>query len=361
MHTRMFRGMKHRRMGRSGLWVSEIGLGLWKWGDPSYDGSRVGEHDGFAILDHALDLGVTHWDTANSYNKGAGNSERLLGRYFASRGSSARRQVVLATKISNPVRDEHQLQRDFSPNESGASRRYILSAVEDCLSRLETDFIDVLYHHSPKLEPGGQWEAPLDETWDAFNLLVSQGKVRYLAVSQRTTTQLQEESAALSSVANNSARRIVAVQNAFNMLQRPLVSALGESATTQDEQHFLEYVHQQQIGLVPFIPLAVGMLTGRYRKNKTDPQGRLNAADEAWRDRCLNERNLELVEQLIAVANDKNCTLPQLAIAWLLSHDTIPSVIAGVTKLSQLQDNVKAQSVSLTIEERNILDAMTSA
>lgn len=157
--------MKCRQVGGSGLWVSEVGLGLWKWGDPPYDRSRVGDHEGFKILDRAQELGVFFWDTANSYNLGSDNSERLLGQYFASRGKRTRDRVILATKITNPVREEHEEQADFTPNQRGASRAYIMKAVEDCLHRLRTDYIDLLYLHSPTLDEDGDYETPLEETW----------------------------------------------------------------------------------------------------------------------------------------------------------------------------------------------------
>ncbi len=356
MHTQTFRKMNYRRLGKSGLWISEIGLGLWKWGDPAYDGSRVGEHAGFAILDRALELGVTHWDTANSYNGGAGNSERLLGRYFQRRGARARDQVVLATKVRNPVRAEHEMTREFSPNESGASRKYILQAVEDSLCRLQTDYIDVLYHHAPNQLPDGTWETPLDETWDAFDHLISQGKVRYLAVSNRTASQLEAETQALAAVGANSARRIIGVQNHYNMLQRPKVAA-KEEPTMADADAFLAYLAKAQIGLIPYVPLAVGLLTGRYRKGALDESGRL--AQEEWGKQFLTERNLDIVEQLIPVAERKSCTLAQLAIAWLLAHDVTASVIAGVTKVRHLEDNAGAVHVTLTEDDLAEIDALT--
>ncbi|MBN1872784.1 MAG: aldo/keto reductase [Anaerolineae bacterium] len=353
LHTKTFRGMKYRRLGKSGLWLSEVGLGLWKWGDPVYDGSRVGEHEGFQILDRALELGVTHWDTANSYNAGSGNSERMLGRYFKSRGGRARDSVVLATKVRNSVRDEHELARDFSPNESGASRKYIIRAVEDSLRRLQTGTIDLLYHHAPALLPDASWETPLDETWDALNTLVSQGKVRYLAVSNRTSAQLAVESSALAAVAVNPSRRIIGVQNAYNVLQRPRVAA-QTGATLADEADFLTYLAENQIGLIPYIPLAVGLLTGRYRKGNLDNAGRL--MEESWAKEFLTEDNLERVENLVVIAERKECTLAQLAIAWLLAHDVTTSVIAGVTKMAHLEDNVGAINVILTAEDMEAIN-----
>ena len=360
MGTKTFRGMKYRKVGNSGLWVSEVGLGLWKWGDPSYDGSRIGEHDGFRILDRALDLGVLHWDTANSYNMGSGNSERLLGRYFQNRGPRTRDLVVLATKVRNSVREEHEMERDFSPNESGASRKYLIQAVEGCLRRLNTDRIDILYHHSPYLAEDGSWEAPLDETWATFDLLLRQGKVLYVAVSNRTVVHLEQETNALTTVASNPSHRIIAVQNWYNALQRQKVCGKQGEMTQGDEGAFLDFLGAKNISLVPHMPLAVGLLTGRYRKGELDETGRLSEkAGEGMRNEFLTDRNLDLVEKLAAVAARKGCSLAQLSIAWLLSHPVICSVIAGVTRLEHLEDNVGATSISLTQEELDEIDRIT--
>jgi len=361
MITKEFRGMKYRRMGYSGLWISEIGLGLWKWGDPAYDGSRVGEHEGFKILDKALELGITHFDTANSYNAGSGNSERLLGRFFSSRGEKVRDEIVLATKVRNSVRDEHVLNQDFSPNERGASRKYVIQAVEDSLKRLQTDRIDILYHHFPDTLSDGSWETPLEETWDAMNTLVNQGKVRYLAVSNRSKEQLKQEIRALGMVASNVSRRIIGVQNGYNLLQRYKVTADENLRSPADETDFLNFISENKIGLVPYIPLAVGLLTGRYRKSNIDYNGRLSQkANEPWRDEFINDNSLDKVEKLIGIAEQKGCTLAQLANAWLLSHDEVCSVITGVTKMEHVIDNAKSVQVTLTEDElmeiNNIVD-----
>jgi aryl-alcohol dehydrogenase-like predicted oxidoreductase len=312
------------------------------------------------VLDRALELGVTHWDTANSYNMGAGNSERMLGRYFASRGSRVRGEVILASKVRNAARDEHEMSRDFSPNETGASRRYIVKAVEDSLTRLQTEWLDVLYHHAPNVLPDGSWETPLEETWDALDQLVTQGKVRYLAVSNRNVDQLEQECNALEAVGSNSSRRIVGVQNKYSLMERDKLASLPEG-TVSDEAAFLGYVRQKGIGVIPHTPLALGLLAGRYRKGDLDKTGRLSEqAGEPWRGRYLTERNLELVEPLLAMAEEKGCALAQLAIAWLLAHEEVCSVIAGVTKMEHLESNVKSVSVSLTDEELEKLDELTS-
>jgi aryl-alcohol dehydrogenase-like predicted oxidoreductase len=360
MHTMTFRGMKCRRVGNSGLWVSEVGLGLWKWGDPSYDGSRVGDHEGFRMLDRALELGVIHWDTACSYNNGSGNSERLLGRYFALRGSRVRDTVVLATKVSNPVRDEHEMEREFTPNERGSNRKYLLTAVDDCLRRLRTDRIDILYLHQPSLMPDGSWETPLDETWAAMDDIAAAGKALYLAVSNVTSSQLDENAAALASVAKNPSRRIIAVQNWYNLAERRKVATEGEDRLAGDEQAFLRHVKELKYGLVPFFPLASGLLTGRYRRGAIEiASGRIIDDGDMWRKMFLTERNLALVENLLAIAERKGCTLAQLSIAWLLSHDAVPSVIAGATRMEQLEENVGAPAVKLAAEDLEEIDRVS--
>lgn len=359
MQTKTFRGMKCRRMGNSGLWVSEIGLGMWKWGDPSYDGSRVGDHEGFQILDGALERGIFHWDTASSYNVGSGNSERLLGRWFASRGSRKRDMVVLATKISNAAREEHEMTREFTPNERGGSRKYLMQAVDGCLRRLRTDRIDVLYLHQPNFMPDGSWETPLDETWAAMNDIVTAGKALYLAVSNLSAAQLEMTIDALGSVADNSSRRIIAVQNWYNLADRRKVASEGENRAEGDEAEFLACVAKRNVGLVPYFPLASGLLTGRYRRGNIDTSGRIIEDGGKWKDVFLTERNLTLVENLSVIAERKGCTMAQLAIAWLLSHEEVPSVIAGVTRMEQLEDNVGAPAVELTPEEREEIDRIS--
>ncbi len=346
-----FRGMPCRTVGNSGLYVSAIGVGMWKWGDPSYDGSRIGDHEGFQVLDRALELGVFHWDNACSYNAGSGNSERLLGRYFAARPKAVREQVVLATKIHNPVRDEHQMQADFTPNQSGGSRKYIRYAVDKCLERTQTDYIDLMYLHQPVVDDDGNYRTPLDETWAAFDDLVTQGKLNYIGISNHNVKQLQHTVEVLERVGANLSRRIVAVQNRYNLLERVKVTSESDG----DEQGFLGAAEKAGVGVVPFYPLASGLLTGRYRKDTLDSaDGRI--IDDNQQDEFLTEANLTAVEGLAEVADGKGVSLPQLAIAWLLANPNVPSVIAGVSKVEQLEDNVKAAQVELSEEELKRID-----
>lgn len=352
METKQYNGMNYRQCGGSGLWLSEIGLGLWKWGYPEYDQSRIGEHEGFRVLDRALELGVTHWDTANSYNLGSGNCERLLGRYFRNRPRSAREQVVLATKIRNPVKEEHETSRAFSPNEMGSSRKYIYQAVDGCLERLQTDRIDILYHHMPNVTTEGTWETPLEETWATFEDLLRSGKVLYLAVSNRGGAQLSEENNVLKEVSGRYKDRIIAVQNRYNLIDRDLISADGES-----EGDFFRRLQREKIGLIPLVPLAVGFLTGRYRRGATDDSGRLaTAADKGFAEKYLTEQNYALIDLLDEIASAHDATVAQIALAWLLTKEEIPSVIAGVTRMEQLEDNAGAPKLVLTKQELTRLE-----
>jgi aryl-alcohol dehydrogenase-like predicted oxidoreductase len=351
-----FRGMPCRRVGDSGLFVSTVGVGMWKWGDPLYDGSRIGDHEGFEVLDRALELGVFHWDTACSYNLGSGNSERLLGRYFEARPRSVREQVVVATKIHNPVRDEHAMSADFTPNQLGASRSYIRFAVDKCLQRLKTDYIDLLYLHQSGTDDEGNYRVPIEETWGAFDDLVSRGKVRYLAVSNHSVKQMSNVADAMEKVGKDVSRRIVAVQNRYNMLERDAIACEAGG----EESDFFRAASKNGVGAIPFYPLASGLLTGRYRKRQLDSaSGRI--LDDGTQEEFLTEANLDKIEGLAGVAEAKGISMAQLAIAWMLANEQIPSVIAGVTKMEQLEDNVKAATVELSGGELDeigkILDA----
>ncbi len=358
-NTSSFRGMPCRTLGDSGLWVSEIGIGLWKWGYPEYDHSRVGEYLGFQILDRALDLGVFHWDTAASYNAGSGNSERLLGKYFSARGRTVRDKIVLATKFANHHREEHQLgpyplnDQDFTPNQCGGSRIYLMRELDHSLRKLCTDRIDLLYLHAPNVATNGgtDWITPLDETWSAMDDMVSAGKVRYLGISNHSPEQARMTIEALKQVGKDSSRRIIAIQNCYNMAER---SKLGSSDGV-GEQEMLDFATEQGISIVPYFPLAGGLLTGRYtRRNLEATEGRLTT--EAIGDRFLTDDGLKLAGKVAAMAKKKGCSAAQLAIAWLLKRPMLNSVIAGCTRLEHVEDNVGAVKVKLSKADMEELD-----
>jgi aryl-alcohol dehydrogenase-like predicted oxidoreductase len=346
------------KLGNSGLWVSKIGIGLWKWGYPEYDKSRVGEHVGFQILDRALDLGVFHWDTAASYNAGAGNSERLLGRYFSNRGRIIRDKVMLATKFANHHREEHQLgpypinTDDYTPNQCGGSRIYLMRELEHSLRKMCTDRIDLLYLHAPNVgKKETDFITPLDETWSAMDDMVTQGKVRYLAISNHSPEQARLTVETLKQVGKDSSRRIVAIQNCYNLAER---SNLG-SEEGVGEQEMLDFAKEYGISLIPYFPLAGGLLTGRYTKRNLDKvEGRLTT--EAISDRFLTDEGLKLAGKVSRMAKEKGCSAAQLSIAWLLKRPMLASVIAGCTKIEHIEDNVGALKVKLSKDDMEELD-----
>ena len=365
-NTKNFRGMTCRKVGTSGLWVSEIGLGLWQWGYPEYDKSRVNEFNGFPILDRALELGVFHWDTANSYNAGSANSERLLGRYFSKRPQGVRDKVVLATKVSNNTRDEYQLgpypvnEEAFTPNQGGASRLYLMSEVERCLQRMCVDHIDLLYLHSadtwaPVASGKTDWITPLEETWSTMDDLVTAGKVRYIAVSNHSVAQTQAVMDVLKQVGKDASRNIIAVENCYSLAERSNVASDEEA----DEQAFLDFCEAGNLSVVPYFPLAGGLLTGRYTKrNLEKTEGRLTTTEFLGK-RFLTDERLKLAGKLARMAKAKGCSPAQLAIAWLLHRPPVASVIAGVTKMEHLEDNVGAAKVKLSKEDMAKLDRMS--
>lgn len=366
-NEKKFRGMPCSLVGDSGLWVSKVGLGLWQWGYPEYDNSRVNEFNGFPILDRALELGIFHWDTANSYNAGSGNSERLIGRYFANRCSSVRDKVMLATKVANNSRAEYELgsypvnEADFTPNQGGASRLYLIREVEQCLERMQTDRIDLLYLHSPHTWSGVasgncDWITPLDETWAAMDDLVTQGKVRYIAVSNHSVAQTKAVVEVLKQVGKDASRRIIAIENNYSLAERTSVASDEEG----DEQAFLDFCSEYNLSLIPYFPLAGGLLTGRYTKDNLDQvEGRLTSNDYLG-GRFLTDEHLKLAGKVTEMAKAKECSPAQLAIAWLLAHSQVASVIAGCTKMEHLEDNVGAWKIELTEAEMAELDAASS-
>lgn len=327
-----FNGMPYRNLGCSGLKVSNVGLGTWKFGFPETgDESRVGEHVAYEILDKAISLGVTFWDTANRYNKASGNSERIIGRWFK-KNSSQRRNVVLATKVSGGM-------DGLTPNHGGLSRNNILDSVQACLERLQTDYIDVLYFHLP--DPS----APPEESLSAVEDLVRQGLVRYFAVSNVTVSQIE---AYQHLEASFSVRcRIVAVQNQFDILN-------GES---QKHTGTLEHVAQTGPSFVAWGPLARGLLTSRY----------LNISKAGKGDRLFDEgiltnvaeKSIKQLHRLNELAVKWEMELSQLALAYTLKIPGMGPVIPSSSSVKQLESNALSGSINLTMEQqRQILEVL---
>jgi aryl-alcohol dehydrogenase-like predicted oxidoreductase len=307
-----------RSLGKSGLRVSAVGLGCNNFG------GRIGLPETRAVVHKALDLGIVLFDTADSYgNRGA--SEEYLGELLGDR----RKQIVLATKFGMPM-DDAAVAR--------TSRRYIMMAVEASLKRLRTDWIDLYQLHRP--DPA----TPIEETLRALDDLVHQGKVRYIGNSNLAGWQAVE---AHWTSLHLGLHRFVSCQNEYSLLARGI------------EKELVPAMQACGLGLLPYFPLAGGLLTGKYqRKGPLPPGARLSRAT-GLAERYLTERNWSMVERLQEFCARRGHSLVELAFSWLLAQPVLASVIAGATRPEQLEQNVKAAGWTLTAEELAEVDRLT--
>ena len=309
--------MKLRRLGASGLKVSEVGLGCNNFG------MRIDEKATEAVVGAAIDAGVTLFDTADIY--GGTKSEEFLGKALGKR----RGDIVLATKFGMRIGDDER--------KKGGSRRYIMRAVEDSLTRLKTDWIDLYQMHQP--DP----DTPIDETLRALDDLVTQGKVRYIGNSNFAGWQIADAdwTAAGSS-------RFVSAQNQYSLLERRV------------EHEVLPACENFGLGFLPFFPLGSGLLSGKYRRGEAPPEGTRLAAWGSRGAAALSEKNFDKVEKLTGWAQDRGHTILELAFAWLLGHDVVSSVIAGATSVEQIKANAATAAWELTAEEVDEVAALIS-
>jgi len=315
--------MEFRRLGNSGLKVSEIGLGgnnfCW-WAD---------EAASAAVINGAIENGINFIDTADVYDRG--HSEEYIGRTLKGK----RQQVIIATKFGLPM--------GSSPNERGGSRRYILKAVEDSLKRLQTDYIDLYYMH---IADAG---TPIEETLSTLDSLVKSGKVRYIGCSNYAAWQLSD---ALWTSWTNHLAAFVVVQQQYNLLSR------------QIEKELAPCCQAHKIGVIPYSPLANGFLTGKYQKGQELPkEGRMAASTpftQTMIKSTFTDSNWDKLSKLEAFAKERGHSMGELAIAWLLARPWLASVIAGARKVEQVKANAAASGWKLKAEEVAAVDAITA-
>jgi len=316
--------VKLRTLGKSGLQVSTIGLGCNNFG------GRVDLEASRRVVHKALDLGITFFDTADIYgalNGGQrGASEEHLGQTLGER----RKDIVLATKFGLPMDPPEERLK-------GASRRYIMSAVEASLRRLRTDWIDLYQVHRPDAL------TPIEETLRALDDLVHQGKVRYIGCSNYAAWQVVD---ALWTSRHNGLAPFISCQDEYSLLVRDI------------ERELLPAVEAQGLGLLPFFPLASGLLTGKYKRGAL-PEGTRLARDQRLAGRYLLEDHWQKVEQLERFSAERGHSLLELAFSWLLARPGVASVIAGATRPDQLEQNVKAGDWVLSAEELAEVDRIT--
>ncbi len=311
--------MQIRNLGGSGLRVSAVGLGCNNFGQ------RTDLETSRKVIHKAIDLGITLFDTADIY-AGMGGSETVLGTVLGDR----RKDIVLATKYSKPMATDGTRQ--------GASRRYIMAAVEASLTRLKTDYIDLYQQHD--YDP----LTPIEETLRALDDLVRQGKVRYIGNSNFPAWRLAEAEYVARAMNVN---RFVSCQDEYSLLVRDI------------EKDLLPAAKEYNLGLLPFFPLASGLLTGKYQRGATAPADTRFAKAPALKDRYVTPRNEDIVEKLQAFAQARGHTMLELAFSWLASRPQVSSVIAGATRVEQVEQNVKAIGWNLSAEELAEIDRMT--
>ena len=313
--------MKQRALGRSGLQVSLVGLGCNNFG------VRTDPETSRKVVYRALDLGITLFDTADAYAN-RGGSETVLGETLGNR----RKDIVLATKFGLPMDDAGTLK--------GASRRYILSAVEASLRRLKTDWIDLYWLHTP--DPS----TPIEETLRSLEDLIRQGKVRYIGCSNLAAWQVVEAIWTSRQLGSNG---FIACQNEYSLLVR------------DPERDLLPAAEAYGLGLVPYYPLTAGLLSGKYKRNEPMPEGARLTYMQRLQDRYMTEANWQKVERLEAFCAKRGHRLIELAFSWLAAHPAVSSVIAGATRPEQVEQNVTACDWALTPEEMAEIDGLTLA
>ena len=311
--------MKQRRLGNSGLQVSLVGLGCNNFG------GRIDLAATGAVVDKALDLGVTLFDTADSYGE-RGRSEEFLGQVLGER----RKDIVLATKFGMPM--------DAAETLKGASRRYIVSALEASLRRLRTDWIDLYQLHRPDSS------TPIEETLRALDDLIRQGKVRYIGCSNLPAWQVVEARWTSRHLGLNA---FVSCQDEYSLVVRGI------------EHELVPAMEACGMGLLPYFPLGCGLLTGKYRRDAPLPEGARLTNTPRHAERYLTDTNWRIVERLEEFCAKRGHRLLELAFSWLAARPRVSCVIAGATKPEQVAQNVRAADWELTDEEMTEIDAIT--
>ena len=311
--------MDYRQLGRSGLRVSAIGVGGNTFGNGA-DEAQTGR-----IINRALDVGVNFIDTADSYARGV--SEQYVGKAVAGR----RHEAIIATKVASRVGD--------LPNDEGLSRKHIMDGVEASLRRLNTDYVDLYQVH--------RFDAatPVYETLAALDDLVHHGKVRYVGCSNFLAWQVCE---ALWAADRKNLTPFISVQPRYNIFDRAI------------ERELLPFCRQYGIGIIPYSPLAGGILTGKYRPGEPPPPDTRAGRNPRLQQQLTGER-LAQVGALGKWAREQGHTVGELALAWLLAHPEVSTVIAGATKPEQVDENARAADWRLTDADLEQVDEVLAA
>lgn len=313
--------MKLRQLGTTPLKVSTVGLGCNNFG------LRIEADASRAVIHKALDLGITFFDTADVYGH-RGGSETMLGQFLGAR----RKDIVLASKFGNAM--------DEAGTMKGASRSYIMSAVEASLKRLKTEWIDIYQLHR------FDTATPLEETLRALDDLVKQGKIRHLGISSVTASQLVDLQ---STAKHHGYSPLTTCEVEYSLLARG------------PERELIPTMKAHGVSLLPYYPLASGFLTGKYRRGSAMPEGTRLTQTQRYVDMFMTDTNWTRLEQLEAFCQQRSRTLLELAFSWLAAQPVVASVIAGATRPEQLEANIKAADWALSPDELAEIDRICAA
>jgi len=308
--------MMYRKMGRTGLKVSRFILGTMQMG------WIVNEEDSHKLLDAALEAGLNTFDTANIYSKWGdgsypGKSEEIIGGWITDRG--VREDIVLATKVRGEMSDR--------PIDAGLSRRHIMDAIEASLSRLNTEWVDIYWSHWP------DQDTPMEETLRAYTNLVESGSVHYIGASNHTAAEIVE-SLWVSDV--NGLVRYEAIQPSYSLARR-----------RDFEKHLLPVIKKYGLGVTSYSPLGGGFLTGKYSKDKLPDSKRADTT----KTRYFKDRNFRIVDTLKEIAAAHDASIPQIALAWVLTQSNVTAPIVGANSPEQLAENLEALDLKLTDDD----------
>ncbi|MGD1995344.1 MAG: aldo/keto reductase [Anaerolineae bacterium] len=318
--------MEYRRLGQTGLKVSTICLGTMTFGWTADERSSI------EIMSAAVDAGCNFFDTADIYSRWTegnpgGVSETIIGHWLKGRN---REEIIIATKVRGRMWD--------GPDGEGLGRAHIMKAVEASLHRLQTDYIDLYIAHWP------DDDTPLEETLHALDDLIREGKVRYVGASNFPAWKLCK---ALWASDKRSLARFASLQPHYNLVHR-----------AEFERELMDLCADQSLGVTPYSPQAGGFLTGKYGRGKPVPEGSRGEGSRRIRD-YMTDANFDLIERVEEIGRDRGATVAQVSLAWVLANPVVTSAIIGANTVAQLQESIQAATISLTPEDKQILDEMS--
>ncbi|MGG1554050.1 aldo/keto reductase [Paenibacillus ferrarius] len=292
--------MQYNKLTSTSLHVSQLCLGTMMFG------GQTSEADSLKIMDYAFEHGINFVDTANTYNQG--ESERIIGKALTGR----RDEIIVATKVRG--------QMGSNPNNAGLSRRNIISAVDSSLNRLQTDYIDIYYMHAP------DYETSIEETLETMSGLVKSGKIRYIGVSNYAAWQIADM---LSVCDKRNYIPPIITQNVYNLITRGI------------EAELIPFLGAHDMGMVIYNPIAGGFLTGKHMSGLPVQNSRFSNS-EVYYNRYWSDENFDAVAKLTKIAEECGQSLLQLAMKWCASRSSVTSIITGVSRLSQIQQNISS-------------------